>query len=271
MDPATLIGILLALIGLLVAVILEGGNPLAFLNLPSFFIVFVGTAGVTMASVRLKGFANVPRLIVKGLKSARGMDGSEVVGTLVRLAERARREGLLAIEEDLAEVPDPFLRKGLQMVVDGTDPEVVRDVLRADIDGMAERHRRGYTMFLTAGGFSPTLGIIGTVMGLVHVLEQLADPNELGPSIAVAFIATLYGVAAANVFYLPMANKLKALSEEELELRELAVDGILAIQAGENPRIIGEKLASYLPPAKPKPERQASADSAAAVAAEEPA
>ena len=249
MDPATLIGILVVLIGLLVGVLLEGGNPIAFLNIPAFFIVLVGTAGVTLASVRLTAFFRIPGLIVKAIKSERAIDDGEAATTIVRLAERARREGVLAIEDDVAEVPDPFLRKGLQMVVDGTDPEFVNDVLRAEIDGMAERHRRGYSMFNVAGGFAPTLGILGTVMGLVHVLEKLEDPGSLGPAIATAFIATLYGVGVANVFLLPVANKLKSLSEEEAGQRELIVEGILALQAGENPRVIGDKLAAYLPPA----------------------
>ena len=275
MDPATLIGILIVLIALALGVTLEGGHLIAYLNLPAFMIVMVGTAGVTLAGVRMRGFMKIPVLILKALKSRKAADGAETADTIVRLADRARRDGLLAIEDDVAELPDPFLRKGFQLVVDGSDPEVVRDVLQADIDGMASRHRQGAALFSNAAGYSPTLGILGTVLGLVHVLEQLEDPGKLGPAIATAFIATLYGVGAANVFYLPIANKLKALSTEEIEQRELVLEGILAVQAGENPRIIGEKLRSYLPPVKAKQERQRDADRPApeprAVPSEEPA
>jgi chemotaxis protein MotA len=172
------------------------------------------------------------------------------VQLLVSLAEQARREGLLALDAKVGEIEDEFTRKGLQLVVDGSDPALVREVLDAEIDGMAARHALGSGIFEKAGGFAPTIGIIGTVMGLVHVLQNLSAPSTLGPSISSAFLATLLGVASANVVYLPVCYRLKALSNEEIELRTLTIEGILSVQAGDNPRIVAEKLNSFVPPAQ---------------------
>jgi chemotaxis protein MotA len=167
---------------------------------------------------------------------------------MVKLAEKARREGLLALEGELDGVDDAYTRKGLQLVVDGTDSELVRTILESEIDGMAARHHENAHLFATAGGFAPTLGILGTVLSLVHVLENLADPSSLGHSIAGAFLATLYGVGSANLVFLPVSNKLKELSHEEVNYRNMLLDAVLAIQAGENPRMLGERLETFLPP-----------------------
>jgi chemotaxis protein MotA len=172
------------------------------------------------------------------------------VELIVSLAEQARREGLLALDAQLAEIDDDFTRKGLQLVVDGTDPELVREILDAEIDGMTTRHAAGATAFEKAGGFAPTMGIIGTVMGLVHVLQNLSNPSMLGPAISTAFIATLLGVGAANVIFLPVGARLRALSSAEAELRILTVEGILSVQAGDNPRVVGDKLRSFVAPAE---------------------
>ena len=185
---------------------------------------------------------------------------------LVGFAERARREGLLALDEEVRELDDDFTRKGLQLVVDGTDPELVREILENEIDGMAARHAASVSPFEKAGGFAPTMGILGTVMGLVHVLQNLAAPSTLGPAISGAFIATLYGVGSANVILLPTANRLKALSAEEVELRTMTLEGILSIQAGDNPRVVGDKLLSFVPPA----DRDADGDAAVEAGAPEP-
>jgi chemotaxis protein MotA len=142
------------------------------------------------------------------------------------------------------------MRKGMQLVVDGTDPEVVREILEAELDGMAARHKAGSQPFVQAGGFAPTLGILGTVMGLVHVLENLDKPETLGHSIAGAFIATLYGVGAANVVFLPIGNRLKVLAEQEQEVKTMTIEGILALQAGENPRLVADRLMTFVPPAQ---------------------
>jgi chemotaxis protein MotA len=183
---------------------------------------------------------------------------------MVALADKARRDGLLALEDDLAEVDDDFTKKGVQLVVDGTDSDLVRAILQSEVDGMAARHKTNAHLFATAGGFAPTLGIIGTVLSLVHVLENLSNPASLGHSIAGAFIATLYGVGSANLVFLPVANKLKELSAEELVYREMQLEAILSIQAGDNPRMLGEKLETFLAPSERA--KQAEADAAAAAA-----
>jgi chemotaxis protein MotA len=220
-----------------------------------------------MAAVGMERFKTVPVLYKKAF-SAEPLELGTKVDEIVGYAERARREGLLALEDDIAGVQDDFMRKGLQLVVDGTDPNLVRDVLEAEIDGMHARHKVGWGVFEKAGGFAPTMGIIGTVMGLVHVLENLSAPETLGPSISGAFIATLIGVGSANVVFLPVANRLKALSEEEVEGRTLVLEGILAIQSGDNPRVVAEKLISFVPPGQRAPDEESAGPELRAVEAQ---
>jgi chemotaxis protein MotA len=226
---------------------MEGTSPMAFFNVPALLIILVGTGGATLASVGMDAMKRIPALYKLSFGPPE-LDVRGRVALIVSLAEQARREGLLALDAQLGEIEDPYTRKGLQLVVDGTDPELVREILEAEIDGMAARHAVGATTFEKAGGFAPTMGIIGTVMGLVHVLQNLADPSSLGPAISVAFIATLLGVAAANVVFLPVGARLKALSTAEVELRALTLEGILAVQAGDNPRVVADKLKSYVAP-----------------------
>jgi chemotaxis protein MotA len=174
-------------------------------------------------------------------------DLNERAQLLVGLAERARREGLLALDDEIGKIDDEYVKKGLQLIVDGTDADVVADVLEIETEAMGTRHSVSGKVFKDAGGFSPTIGIIGTVMGLVHVLENLATPDALGPLIAGAFVATLWGVTSANVLWLPLSNRLKRLGQLECDRMELAIEGVAAIQAGSNPRIIAQKLTSLLP------------------------
>jgi chemotaxis protein MotA len=249
MKAATGIGIAVATVGILMSAMMDGTSPAAFMNMPALLIIIAGTGGATMASVGMDGIKKIPSLY-KAVISAEPMDVQGRVALLVSLAEQARREGLLALDAQIAEIDDEFTKKGLQLVVDGTDPELVRDILEAEIDGMAARHHAGVLPFEKAGGFAPTIGIIGTVMGLVHVLQNLSAPATLGPSISSAFIATLMGVASANVIYLPVANRLKAMSAAEVELRTLTLEGILSVQAGDNPRVVADKLTSFVPPAE---------------------
>jgi chemotaxis protein MotA len=189
----------------------------------------------------------IPKLYIKALTGTTPAR-PDAIKTLVTMAERARREGLLALEDEASGIDDPFLAKGIRLVVDGTDPELVKDILDLDVEAMAGRHHSAATVFTHASGFAPTIGIIGTVMGLVHVLENLSNPATLGPAIAAAFLATLFGVASANLFYLPVANRLKELSTMEADARTMMTEGILSIQAGDNPRIVEEKLKTFLTP-----------------------
>jgi chemotaxis protein MotA len=267
MKAATGIGIAVAAVGILLSAMMDGTSPAAFMNMPALIIIIAGTGGATMASVGMDGMKKIPALY-KRVISAEPPDVQGRVTLLVSLAEQARREGLLALDAQIAEIDDEFTKKGLQLVVDGTDPELVRAILEGEIDGMAARHHAGVLPFEKAGGFAPTIGIIGTVMGLVHVLQNLSAPATLGPSISSAFIATLMGVASANVIYLPVANRLKSMSAAEIELRTLTLEGILSVQAGDNPRVVADKLTSFVPPAEraagddnvtPMPQREAEA------------
>lgn len=247
MKQSSIIGLLLALGAMAISVIMEGGELGGFVSISAALIVFGGTIGATLTSYPMDMVKRLPKLIQRALMGAgAGIVPHEVIGTFVSLAERARREGLLSLEEEAGKIPDAFVRKGMLLVVDGIDPEVIRTVLDVDIQAMAERHQKSYGMLESMGGYAPTMGIIGTVMGLVHVLGNLENAAELGPAIAVAFIATLYGVASANVLWLPVGSKLKSMSKEEIWLREVAREGILAVQAGDNPRIVREKLEPFL-------------------------
>jgi chemotaxis protein MotA len=229
-------------------------------------IVLGGTLGATIAGTSFESIKNIPTLYKKTF-SAEPPDLNAKIAELVGYAESARRDGLLALDEQLGSIEDPFTRKGLQLVVDGTDPELVADILEAENDAMRKRHRAAAQPFEKAGGFAPTMGIIGTVFGLVHVLKNLEAPETLGPSISSAFIATLLGVASANVIYLPLANRLKQLSAEELHARSMIVEGILAIQAGDNPRVVAEKLVTYVPPSQRPAEGETASQNAAQAAA----
>ena len=191
-------------------------------------------------------------------------DLNERAQLLVGLAERARREGLLALDDEVSKIDDEYVKKGLQLIVDGTDADMVAEVLEIETEAMSSRHSVAGKVFKDAGGFSPTIGIIGTVMGLIHVLENLDNPETLGPAISGAFIATLYGVAMANIIFLPTANRLAGLSKAEVELRTLTLEGILGIQAGDNPRILAEKLQSFIPPAMRGAEAESGAGAARA-------
>jgi chemotaxis protein MotA len=246
---------------------MEGTQPMAFFNIPAMLIVFGGTFGATLAGTTIDQIKKIPALYKKAIKPDKP-DMSAQLETLVGFAERARREGLLALDDEVAELDDAFTKKGLQLVVDGTDPELVREILENEIDGMTARHHAAAQPFEKAGGLAPTMGIIGTVMGLVNVLQNLSDPASLGPSISVAFIATLYGVAMANVVLLPVATKLKMLSAEEQELRNMTLEGILSIQAGDNPRVVADKLLSFIPPSERATEEDGDTDGAPAGAPE---
>jgi len=247
MKAITAIGIFLAIGAVLLAAIMEGTNPMALFNIPALILVSGGTLGCIMASTNFKGFMTMPKLAILAMKGA-DHDPAKAIGELVGFAEKARREGLLALESDVRELDDKLMQKGLQLVVDGTDSDLVRGILQSEIDGTAQRHAHNAHMYAGAAGFAPTIGIIGTVMGLVHVLENLAAPEKLGPMIAGAFLATLYGVGSANLMFLPISNKLKEMSAEELNVAYMVLEGVLSIQAGDNPRVLQEKLETYVAP-----------------------
>jgi chemotaxis protein MotA len=245
-DTLTRTGIIFALICVVLSMMLDGGNPAVLFKLPALVLVFGGTIAASIAGVVKADAKNVRSTVKKAFKST-VRDPDEDIQRMVGLAEVARREGLLALERAAEGVEDPFFKKGIELTVDGTDPEEIRDIMEGEIESQRERHQAGIKFFTDMGGFSPTLGILGTVIGLVHVLANINSPGTLGPAIASAFTATLWGVLMANLVWLPISNKLRRVSELEINSRRLVLDGILAIQAGSSPRMIEARLLSYLP------------------------
>lgn len=250
MDITTLLGLIVAWGAIVLGIILEGSKVTQFLQLSAFIIIAAGTFGATLISFTLEQMMMLP-LIAKNAFFGKSFDIPEVANLIVSLAEKARREGMLALDNELAGINDSFLRNGIQLVVDGNDAQRIRSILETEVAFLEERHKVGENIFMTMGGFAPTLGIIGTVMGLVAALAKGAeDPAETVRAIAVAFLATFYGISFANLIFLPIANKLKLRSEEESLLKQVIIEGVLAIQAGESPRIVEEKLKAFLPPHK---------------------
>ena len=238
-------GITLTMIAL--AVVLGGGNFATFWDSASVLTVFGGTLGALCMCLPLAQLRKAPAILRK-LMFSPAPKLPEIVETLVNLAELARREGLLALEPRSDEIDDPFLRKGVRLMVDGNKPEVIEEILRADIDSMRLRHREGKMIFDQAGRFAPAFGMIGTLLGLITMLGQLSDPTRIGGGMAVALITTLYGVVLSNASFLPLADKLALLSRREAIAREVVLRGVLAIQSGEGPRLIAYKLGTFLEP-----------------------
>lgn len=244
MDITAVIGILAGLAALIGGFLWEGGHVSGLLQGAAALIVFGGTFAAVMIGFPASRLRKVP----EGLRLAFGRrtrSPQELIEDIVSMAGVARRDGVLALEQASSEHPDLFLREGMQMVVDGTDAELVQQILELEIQAAEQQHENHAKIFEAAGGYAPTMGIIGTVMGLIHVLGSLQEPTQLGPSIAVAFTATLYGVASANIIFLPIASKIKARGEEEIQNMELLLEGILAVQNGEHPLLVRKKLTSY--------------------------
>ncbi|HET7657117.1 MAG TPA: flagellar motor protein [Bacillales bacterium] len=246
MDLSTLIGLLLGIFGLLGGFLFEGGSAGALIQGTAALIVFGGTFGAVIAGTPLKKLKRIP-YILKLAFVEKKYSPHEMIDQLVELSTLSRREGLLALEAETEKFEnDSFLFEGLQMTIDGMDGELIRDILDREIELFERQHLEVAKAFEAAGGYAPTMGIIGTVMGLVHVLGNLDDPKSLGPLIATAFIATLYGVASANVIYLPLFNKIKARIEQEIVIKELQAEALLSIQHGENPNILRKKLVAFV-------------------------
>ena len=244
MDLLTIIGLITGT-GLITWAIIIGGSAMMFISAQSAMIVLGGTLAATMINYSLDQVKKLPDLFRVAFLD-RDMDSEDTIDLLVDFAEKARREGLLALEQDAMDLDDDFLQKGIQLVVDGTDPELVRNILETKLTFLEERHQEGQSIFKTMGEFSPAFGMIGTLIGLIQMLSTLDDPSGIGSGMATALITTLYGTMLANLFFLPMAGKLKIASQEEVLLKEVMIEGILSIQAGENPRIVREKLEAFL-------------------------
>jgi len=251
-DLLTIGGILLAILAILGGQALEGGSAGSLMQLTAGIIIVGGTLGATMVSYPKADF-------LRGMKMAKAVfinqppKLGELLVQIVEMATVARRDGVLALEGKLATIDDPFLKRAISFLVDGVDGLVARTALEAQIDAEAEESTIAAKVFETAGGYSPTVGILGAVLGLIHVMENLSDPSKLGPGIAVAFVATVYGVGLANLLLLPMASKLKRQIGLEKERKTLICEGVLGIQEGLNPRILEDKLRGYVGEHAPPP------------------
>ena len=249
MDPLTIAGVVLAFVFILGSMVLEGGNPMSIILIAPMILVFGGTLAAGAAGNYLPEFLASLKSAKDALMAPKPESADSLIGTIEQCTVVARKEGLLRLEETLKTIEDPFLKKGLQLAIDGTDPDEVAEILEAEIRATKRIGGQQSKLFKDLSGYAPTIGIIGTVMGLINVLSHLDDPGELGPHIASAFIATLWGVLSANIMWLPLANKHGRITEVKVERMELIVEGILMIQAGSNPRMVRQKLMSLMPSA----------------------
>ncbi len=247
MDIATIIGQLLGLACILIALLI-GGSFLAYVDAPSALIVIGGATAATLTAFPLARFLKMPSVVLKAIFT-KPMDPSELIGQLVELAEVARRDGILALENMTEEMEEPFLVSGLRMAVDGTDPEVIQAIMETELENLIERHDSGRGMLEAMGKYAPAFGMIGTLIGLVAMLANMDDPSKIGAGMAAALITTLYGAMLANMAFLPMADKLAARSSEEVLNKTIIIQGVMAIQSGDNPRNVDAKLQTFLPPA----------------------
>ncbi|GAA3768586.1 flagellar motor protein [Terriglobus aquaticus] len=245
MDIASIGGIVLALVAILGAMMMEGGNLGQVTQLTAAMIVVGGTAGAVLVQFPLNVFLAALKGVM-GVFLHKGTDSEKLVTQLVEFANKARKSGIVSLDGDLGKVDDPFLKKGLMLAVDGTEPAEVRKIMQHEIDNKSEIEEKIPQVFESAGGFAPTVGIIGAVLGLIQVMQHLDNIDEVGKGIAVAFVATIYGVALSNLFCLPAAGKLKIRHKEELMVKEMMLEGVVGILEGLNPRMIETKLRTFL-------------------------
>jgi chemotaxis protein MotA len=250
-DKATFGGILLAIAGILGGLTLEGGKLAQIMQPTAAMIVFGGTIGAVMIAYPLPVvMASFTRLAHVFLE--RGNDLEALIKEIVEYAVKARKEGIVALDRELEKVQDPFLKKSLMLAIDGTEPQELRKIVELEMDNQAEHEERLPQVFESAGGYAPTIGIIGAVLGLIQVMQHLDNIEEVGRGIAVAFVATIYGVAAANIFFLPAGGKLKIRIREEQLVREMMLEGVISILEGLNPRMVETKLRGFLAESKKK-------------------
>ncbi|MDF2522496.1 MAG: MotA/TolQ/ExbB proton channel [Clostridiales bacterium] len=242
MDLSSIIGLVLGFGALIGGYLLEGGHLSALVhNASPFIIIFGGTTGAVLLSFPLSDLSNIPNLF-KTIFTQKNYNEVDIINQMADLSEKARKDGLLSLEQDAQTIENDFIKKGLSLVVDGIETEVIKDILEREAYLHENIFETGAKIFEAAGGYSPTMGVAGTVLGMISILADMSNPEELGPKISTAFIATLLGVGFANLAFLPMAGKIKAKAAREKMISDLIIEGLLSIQAGENPRIIKEKL-----------------------------
>ena len=257
MDLGTLIGLGAGGAMIVLGILSNKGNIMDFVNLPSILVVLGGSFGAMLVANPLSRMLGITRYVLHVLRVP-SYEEERIISTLVDFSEKARREGLLALEDDLEEVEEEFMRKGIQLVVDGTDPDIIRSVLYNDLNQLEERHQVGITLFDNWSKIAPAFGMIGTLAGLIAMLANLEDASSIGPNMALALITTMYGAMFANLVLIPFKSKLEDRNNVEVLVREVMIEGILSIQSGDNPRILEEKLLSFLPPARRDAVRQES-------------
>jgi chemotaxis protein MotA len=250
MDIATLIGMVLSF-GLVSMALVSGGSPVIFVDGASMLIVFGGTLGAILTHYPLGTVLSIGKVIRKTIVG-KTQNTVEILDQILDFANRARREGILALEPLVKGLDDAYLRKGLQLTVDGLEPESIQSIMEAEINNVEMRHEIGVELLAGLAAYAPALGMIGTVIGLVQMLQNMSDPSTIGPAMAVALITTFYGAVLANLVFIPLMGKLKHRSKEEIHIMEMQMEGVLGISRGDNPRIIVEKLSSFQPPKERK-------------------
>jgi chemotaxis protein MotA len=255
MDKASIIGLVLGIGAVLGGQALEGGHLGSIMQITAFVIVIGGTFGAVFLSYPFKQVIAA----LKGVKSILKeppQNAEEIIKQITQYANKARKEGILSLEKEIKNIDDAFLKKALTMAVDGLEPHLIREAMETELEYLDEHGKISSKIFKSAGGYAPTIGILGAVLGLIHVMENLNDPSKLGAGIAVAFVATVYGVGSANLLFLPIATKLEVRHRNEMILREMMLEGVISVSNGENPRLIEEKLRSYLPDLIPEQKKK---------------
>ena len=243
----TYLGIFIAILAIVVATVMDGNSFGALIGPSSLLLVVLGSVGVSLSGYQLADVKPVPKGIILAM-TGKEPDPSEAIDRLMKFAEIARKEGVLALEEQIEDLDDPFMKVGLQQIVDGVDGDAVREVLEIELAALDERHGPVIGYVKTMGSYAPTMGMVGTVVGLINMLGNLSDPAQLGLGMSVALLTTLYGVIFANLVFLPIASKLQRLHDLEVAQKELVLDGILAVQGGASPRMVVERLEAYITP-----------------------
>jgi chemotaxis protein MotA len=247
MDLATILGLCLGVGAVLTSYIMEGGHLSALIQVPAMVLVIFGTFGAAIITTSFDQVLNLPKLL-KIILFERKLNPQDLIELIYQLSQKSRKNGLLSLEKDLNTIHDSFLRKAIQLAIDGFETTKIREILDIEMSYMHERHKVGSAFFQKLGGFSPTLGIIGTVLGLIHALGSMENSSNMASAIASAFIATLWGVSLANLIYLPISDKLKARHQDEAVYLEIISEGVVSLAMGDNPRVIRMKLLSFLLP-----------------------
>jgi len=250
MDIATFLGIAAGVVCIVISILLNGSLR-SFYDLPSIFITIGGGIASVLVSYRVEEIAKILKLVGRAFSSKQPSPG-DTIRLLVGLSQKARREGLLALESEQENIEDDYIRESLQLIIDGVEPDTVRESMDLELENLEERHLKGQSLFKTMGALFPAWGMIGTLIGLINLLKHLDEPSKIGPSMAVALVTTFYGSVVANFVCNPIATKLAIKSKEEIRLKEMIIEGILSIQAGENPRIMEHKLKTFLSPEQKK-------------------